>query len=133
MLSPLVVTRTQRRSWGARPTIYMYRMPVRNGDATEIGIAALIGHVAEIGSASVNKEDAWASKVDAEQLRSIKVTLNNWGQIDDWTLDREVSAEINVWTAVTLWHVILAVVTATILIDDGTAIAAIGRMRAPAN
>ena len=51
--------------------------------------------------------------MDAEQLRSIKVTLNNWGQIDDWTLDREVSAEINVWTAVTLWHVILAVVTAT--------------------
>ena len=113
MLSPLVVTRAQRRSWGARPTIYMYRMPVRNEDATEIGIAALIGHVAEIGSASVNKEDAWASKVDAEQLRSIKVTLNNWGQIDDWTLDREVSAKINVWTAVTLWHVILAVVTAT--------------------
>ena len=104
MLSPLVVTRAQRRSWGARPTIYMYRMPVRNEDATEIGIAALIGHVAEIGSASVNKEDAWASKVDAEQLRSIKVRLNNWpqGQIDDWTLDREVSAKINVWTAVTL-------------------------------
>jgi hypothetical protein len=30
------------------------------------------------------------------------VTLNNWGQIDDWTLDSEVSAEIHVWTAVPL-------------------------------
>jgi hypothetical protein len=26
------------------------------------------------------------SKDDAEQLRSIKVPLNNWGQTDDWTL-----------------------------------------------
>jgi hypothetical protein len=32
------------------------------------------------------------NKEDAEQLRSIKVTLNNRGQIDDWTLRGEVSA-----------------------------------------
>jgi hypothetical protein len=102
LLSPLVVTRAQRRSWGARPTIYRYRMPVRFEGAAEVGIAALIVYVAEIESASVNKGDAWASKVDADQLSSIKVTLNNWGQIDDWTLDSEVSAEIYVWTAVPL-------------------------------
>jgi hypothetical protein len=102
LLSPLVVTRAQRRSWGARPTIYRYRMPVRLEGAAEVGSAALIVYVAEIESASVNKGDAWASKVDADQLRSIKVTLNNWGQIDDWTLHSEVSAEIHVWTAVPL-------------------------------
>jgi hypothetical protein len=77
-------------------------MPVRLEGAAEVGSAALIVYVAEIESASVNKGDAWASKVDADQLRSIKVTLNNWGQIDDWTLDSEVSAEIHVWTAVPL-------------------------------
>jgi hypothetical protein len=41
------------------------------------------------------------------------VTLNNWGQIKNWTLDNELSAKIHVLTAVTLWHVILAVATAT--------------------
>jgi hypothetical protein len=70
-------------------------MPVRLEDAAEIVSAALIAYVAEIESASVNKRDAWASKVDADQLRSIKVTLNNWGRIDDWTLDSEVSAKIH--------------------------------------
>jgi hypothetical protein len=50
----------------------------------------------------VNKGDAWANKVDADQLTSIKVTLNNWGQIGDWTLDSEVSANIHELTAVTL-------------------------------
>jgi hypothetical protein len=80
----------------------MYRMPVRLEDAAEIVSAALLVYVAEIESASVNKGDAWASKVDADQLRSIKMTLNNWGQIDDWTLDSEVSAKIHEWTAVTL-------------------------------
>jgi hypothetical protein len=30
------------------------------------------------------------------------VTLNNWGQIDDWTLDSEVSAKIHDLTAVTV-------------------------------
>jgi hypothetical protein len=63
--------------------MYMYRMPVRLEDAAEIVSAAIIMQVAEIESASVNKGDEWASKVDADQLRSIKVTLNNWGQIDD--------------------------------------------------
>jgi hypothetical protein len=77
-------------------------MPVRLEDAAEIVSAALIVHVAGIESASVNKGDAWAIKVYADQLRSIKVTQNNWGQIDDWTLDSEVSAEIRVLTAVTL-------------------------------
>jgi hypothetical protein len=77
-------------------------MPVRLEDAAEIGSAALIVYVAEVESASVNKGDAWATKVDADQLRSIEVTLNNWGQLDDWTLDREVSAKIHVWTAVPL-------------------------------
>jgi hypothetical protein len=101
-LSPLVATRAQRRSWGARPTIYRYRMPGRLEDAAEIVCAALIGYVAEIESASVNKGDAWASKVDADQLRSIKMTLNNWGRIDDWTLDSEASAKIHELTAVTL-------------------------------
>jgi hypothetical protein len=57
-LSPLVDTRAQRRSWGARPTIYRYRMPVRLEDAADIVSAALIVYVAEIESASVNKEDA---------------------------------------------------------------------------
>jgi hypothetical protein len=71
-------------------------MPFRLDDAAEIVSAALIVHVAEIESASVNKGDAWASKVDAYQLRSIKVTLNNWGQIDYWTLDSKVSAKIHV-------------------------------------
>jgi hypothetical protein len=70
-LSPLVVTRARRRSWGARPTIYRYRMPVRLENAAEIGSAALIVYVAEIESASVNNGDAWASKEDADQLRSI--------------------------------------------------------------
>jgi hypothetical protein len=102
LLSPLVVTRAHRRSWGARPTIYRYRMPVRLEDAAEVGSAALIFYVAEIESASMNKGDAWASKVDADQLRSIKVTLNNWGQIDEWTLDSKVSAKIHVWAAVPL-------------------------------
>jgi hypothetical protein len=69
-------------------------MPVRLEDAAEIVSAALLVYVAEIESASVNKGDAWASKVDAYQLRSIKMTLNNCGQIDDWTLDSEVSAKI---------------------------------------
>jgi hypothetical protein len=74
----MVVPRAQRRSWGARPTIHRYRMPVRLEDAAEIVSAALIVHVTEIESASVNKGDACASKVDADQLRSIKVTMNNW-------------------------------------------------------
>jgi hypothetical protein len=71
LLSPLVVTRAQWRSRGARPTIYKYRRPVRLEDAAEIVSAALIVHVAEIESASVNKGDAWASKVGANrgQLR----------------------------------------------------------------
>jgi hypothetical protein len=77
-------------------------MPVRLEDAAEIVSPALIVHVAEIESASVNKGDARASKVDADQLRSIKVTLNNWGQIGDWTLDSEMSAKIHDLTAVTL-------------------------------
>jgi hypothetical protein len=77
-------------------------MPVRLEDAAEIVSAALIVQVAEIKSASVNKGDVWASKVDAVQLRSSKVTLNNWGQIDDWTLDSEVSAKIHDLTAVTV-------------------------------
>jgi hypothetical protein len=63
--------------------MYMYRMPVRLEDAAEIVSAALIMQVAEIESASVNKGDEWESKVDADQMRSIKVTLNNWGEIDD--------------------------------------------------
>jgi hypothetical protein len=50
----------------------------------------------------LKKGHAWASKVDADQLRSIKVTLNNWGQIDDWTLDSDVSAKIHDLTAVTV-------------------------------
>jgi hypothetical protein len=75
-------------------------MPVRLQDAAEVVSAAQIVYVAEIESASVNKGDAWASKVDADQLRSIKMTLNNWGQIDDRTLDSEVSAKIHVLTAV---------------------------------
>jgi hypothetical protein len=78
-------------------------MPVRLEDAAEIVSAALIVHVAEIESASVNKGDAWASKVDADQLMSIEATLNNCGvQIGNWTLDSEVSAKIHVLTAVTL-------------------------------
>jgi hypothetical protein len=89
LLSPLVVTRAQRRSWGDRPTIYRYGTPVRFEDVAEIVSAALIVHVAEIERGSLNKGDAWASKVDADQLRSIKVTLNNWGQIVDWTLDTD--------------------------------------------
>jgi hypothetical protein len=32
------------------------------------------------------------NKEDAEQLRSMKVTLSNWGQIDDFTPRVEVSA-----------------------------------------
>jgi hypothetical protein len=66
ILSPPVVTRAQRRSWGARPTTYRYRMPVRLEDEAEIASAALIVHVAEIESASLSKGDAWASKVDAD-------------------------------------------------------------------
>jgi hypothetical protein len=77
-------------------------MPVRLGDAAEIVRAALIVYVAEKESASVNKGDAWANKVDADQLTSIKVTLNNWGQIDEGTLDSELSAKIHELTAVTL-------------------------------
>jgi hypothetical protein len=77
-------------------------MPVRLEDVGKIVSAALIGHMAEIESESVNKGDAWASKVDADQLRSIKVTLNNWGQIGDWSLDSEVSAKIHVLTAVSV-------------------------------
>jgi hypothetical protein len=61
MLSPLVVTRAQWRPWGARPTIYRYRMPVRLEDAAKIVSAALIVRVAEIGSASGTKGDAWGS------------------------------------------------------------------------
>jgi hypothetical protein len=77
-------------------------MPVRLEDAAEIVSAALIVHVAEIESSSVNRGDAWESNVDADQLRSIKVTLSNWRQRDDWTLDSEASAKIHVLTAVTL-------------------------------
>jgi hypothetical protein len=68
-------------------------MPVRLEDADEIVNAALTVHVAEIESSSANKGDAWASNVDADQLRSINVTLSNWGQREDWTLDSEVSAK----------------------------------------
>jgi hypothetical protein len=77
-------------------------MPVRLEDPADIVSAAQIAYVAEIESASVSKGDAWASKVDADQLRSIKMTLNKWGHIDDWTLDSEVSAKIHEWTVVTL-------------------------------
>jgi hypothetical protein len=55
--------------------------------------------VAEIACASGYWDDAWENKGDAEQLTSIKVTLNNWGQIDDWTPYSGSSA--NVATAVT--------------------------------
>jgi hypothetical protein len=51
-------------------------MPVRLEDAAEIVSATLNVNLAKIESASVNKGDAWASKVDADQLRSIKVTLS---------------------------------------------------------
>jgi hypothetical protein len=68
-------------------------MPVRLEDAAEIVSATRIVDVAEIESASVNKGDEWASKVDADQLRSIKMTLSEWGQIDDWTLDSDLSTK----------------------------------------
>jgi hypothetical protein len=44
-------------------------MPVRLEDAAEIVSATLIVYVEEIESASVNKGDAWANKMDADQLR----------------------------------------------------------------
>jgi hypothetical protein len=44
--------------------------------------------VSKIGRHVGNKEDA-------EQLRSIKVTLNNWGQTNDWRLRGGVSAKLS--------------------------------------
>jgi hypothetical protein len=68
LLSPLVVTPGPAEVVGSQTTIYRYRMPVRLEYGAEIVSAALIVHSAETESASVNIGDAWASKVDANQL-----------------------------------------------------------------
>jgi hypothetical protein len=52
-------------------------MPFRLEDAAEIVSAALIVHAAEIESASVNKGDAWASKVDADTI-GVKSMNGHW-------------------------------------------------------